>query len=365
MSLRIHVAGTPGQARVAVLRDGALEDYAIWRQGAPDGVGDIHRGRVRAIVPAMAGAFVALAGAEGFLPDTAGAAGRGVGDAVLIRVVRAALGGKGPRLAAADAAGLAAAGPPALLRAGPNPVERLAALYPDAEIGIDDPALRAALRPVLGARAVAAARFDDTLEAEIEALAATMVALPGGGALHIHPTPALCAIDIDTGAASGARASKPAAQLALNLAALAELARQIRLRNLGGAILVDFAGMAVRRRPMLAEPLTAALAADPLRPRLLGFTQLGLAEILRPVVHPPLHEVLAGPHAAGLAALAALARDCAARPALRPVLRAAPDIVSALHGDGAALAAFARATGRALELRADPTMTGWATAGEG
>ncbi len=367
MSLSIRVAGAPGEARVAVLRDGVLEDYAIWRPGAPDGVGDIHRGRVRAIVPAMAGAFVALAGAEGFLPDTAGAAGRSVGDAVLVRVVRAALGGKGPRLAAveAEAAGLAATGPPALLRAGPSAVERLAALYPDAEIGIDDPALLAALRPVLGARAVAASRFDDALEAEIEALAASTVPLAGGGALHIHPTPALCAIDIDTGAASGARASKAAAQVALNRAALPELARQIRLRNLGGAILVDFAGMAVRRRPTLAEPLAAALAADPLRPRLLGFTQLGLAEILRPVVHPPLHEVLAGPHAAGLAGLAALARACAARPALRPVLRAAPDIVSALRSDGAALSAFARATGRAPELRADPTMTGWATAGEG
>jgi len=50
--------------------------YAIWRPGAPDGVGDIHRGRVIARVPAMAGAFVALDGAEGFLPDSDGGAAK-------------------------------------------------------------------------------------------------------------------------------------------------------------------------------------------------------------------------------------------------------------------------------------------------
>ncbi len=66
--------------RVAVVRDGALLDYAIWRPGAPDGVGDIYRGRVIVSVPAMAGAFVALDGAEGFLPDSEGGAGLTEGD---------------------------------------------------------------------------------------------------------------------------------------------------------------------------------------------------------------------------------------------------------------------------------------------
>ena len=39
---------------MAAVTDGALVDYALWRPGSPDGVGDIHRGRVTAIVPAMA-----------------------------------------------------------------------------------------------------------------------------------------------------------------------------------------------------------------------------------------------------------------------------------------------------------------------
>jgi Ribonuclease G/E len=354
----------PGEVRVAVVRDGVLDDYAVWRPGRPDGVGDVHRGRISAQVPAVAGAFVALAGeGEGFLPDTSGAAGLGVGDAVLVRVVRAAQGGKGPRLAvvpAEEAAAWPAIGPTDLLRRGPGAVERLAARYPEADVRIDDPALVATLRPALGPRVMHdPGGFDDALEAEIEALGASSVALPGGGAMHIVPTPALTAIDLDAGAATAARAGKGQAQAALNRAAIPELARQIRLRNLGGAILVDLAGLPARRRAALGPALAAALAEDPLRPRFLGFTALGFAEILRPRVHPPLHEVLAGPHAAGLAALRRIAAEVAANPAAVPGLRAAPTIVAALREDPVALADLARRTGRALRLETEPGMTGW------
>ncbi len=365
---RILALGSPGEVRVVLLASGVLTDYALWRPGAPDLVGDLHRGRVIAAVPAMAGAFVSLAGGiEGFLPDTAGAAGLGAGAAVLVRVVRAALGGKGPRLAGVTAAAVGApiahpliAGPPGLLRRGPSALARFAAAWPEADIHTDDPALLAALHPTLGARMVLDPDcLDPELEAEIAALAETTAPLPGGAYLHIHPTPALTAIDLDAGAATAVREGKRTAQAALNRAAIPELARQIRLRNLGGAILVDPAGLAVRRRAALGPALAAALAADPLAPRLLGFTALGLVEILRPVVHPPLHELLAGPHAAGLAALRAIAREVAANPAARPRLRAAPAIVAALQADPVALDALAARTGQALRLEAVPALGGW------
>ncbi len=343
---------------MAVLRGEWLEEFAVWRPGLPDGVGDVHRGRVIARVPAMGGAFVALVGAEGFLPDTSGAAALGVGDAVVVRVVRAAQGGKGPRLAAV--LGEDVVGPPALLQRGPGTVELVAARYPEAEVRIDDAFLVAALRPVLGTRVVHdPTGFDDALEASIEALGVSPVPLPGGGLMHVHPTPALTAIDLDAGAATAARGAKAAAQAALNRAVLPELARQIRLRNLGGAIVVDLAGLPARRRAALGPALAAALAEDPLRPRFLGFTALGLAEILRPRVHPPLHEVLAGPHAAGLAALRRIAAEVAAVPAVMPGLRAAPAIVAALREDPVALTDLARRTGRPLRLEADPRLDGW------
>jgi Rne/Rng family ribonuclease len=124
------------------------------------------------------------------------------------------------------------------------------------------------------------------------ARAAPSAALPQGARAIFSPTPALTAIDIDGGAASGERGEKSAAQGRLNRAIIPALARQIRLRNLGGAILIDFAGMKASARPSLAPDLSAALARDPLKPRLLGFTSLGFAEVLRPRIRPPLHEIL-------------------------------------------------------------------------
>jgi Ribonuclease G/E len=362
--VRILAACSPGEVRVAAVDDAGVLDYAVWRPGAPDGVGDLHRGRVAALAPAMAGAFVRLEGAaDGFLPDSEGGGGATEGQALGVRVVRAAQGGKGPRLTArlspAEVA-LVGAGPPALLRRGPGAIERFALLHPQAPVDIDDAAVMAALRPALGARLrLVRAAFDDAVAADVEALAESGVPLAGGGRIDFHPTPALVAIDVDLGA-TDARGGKARAQFAANRALLPALARQIRLRNLSGAILVDFGGMSASRRPRLAPELRAALGDDPLAPVLLGFTALGLAEILRPRVHPPLHGVLAGPHAAGLAALRAADAAFAARPQHVPTLRAAPAVEAALRADPVALADWQRRTGRPFPMRADATLLGCA-----
>ena len=363
----ILAACSPGEVRVAAIRNDRLIDYAIWRPGAPDGVGDLHRGRIIARVPAMAGAFVALADAEGFLPDSEGARDRTEGTVLAVRITRAAQGGKGPRLTAnltPDEQALVGVGPPALLARGPNALERFAALYPDAGIVVDDPAIAATLpRAVRAVRRVTMVRsaFTDSVAAEVESLGCPDVVLPGGGSLSIHPTPALVAIDVDSGGAMRERRGKTEQHAAFNRATLPELARQIRLRNLSGAIIVDLAGLQARRRQALAPALTAALAADPLRPRFLGFTALGLAEIVRPRGHPPLHEALAGPHAAGLAALRSIMLDLAADPGKIIGLRASPMVVAALQADRSALADFARRAGRALMMRSDPALppAGW------
>ena len=365
MTVHIVAIASPGEVQVAAVSGGELVDYALWRPGLPNSVGDLHRGRIIAQVPAMAGRFVALTDGEGFLPDTAGGDGLSEGTVLGVRVVRAAQGGKGPRLTARLSAAeqtLVGHGPPALLRRGPGAIELLAALHPDATVTIDDPAMIAELRPRLGNRLeLVREPPEDEIMTAIEGLAATSVSLPSGGTLHVHPTPALVAIDLDTGNLQAGRSSKAAAQLAFNRAALPFVTSQIRLRNLSGAILVDLAGLPARRRSALGPDLAAALAADPLRPRLLGFTALGLAEIVRPRVHPPLHELLAGPYAAGLAVLRAAARASTAEPSLVPTVRAAPAVVAALEADPVALPALARRTGRHLILRSDPTLpeTAW------
>ena len=358
--IRILAACSPGEVRVAAVAHGALLDYAIWRPGRPDGVGDQYQARVIAHAPALAGAFVALPGQDGFLPDSEGGAGLSDGMAVTVRVTRAAQGGKGPRVSARVPQ---LAGPPGLLARGPGAVERVALLYPDALVLADDPALVAQLRPILGARlSVAGPVLDDAVAGQIDALAETGVDLPGGARASVHPTPALVAIDVDSGGASADRRPKQAAQMAANLALLPALARQIRLRNLSGAIVVDVAGLSLRKRAALGPAFAAALAGDPLRPRFLGFSALGLAEIMRPRVHPPLHELLTGPHAAGLAALRRIMLDAAAEPAAVFTLRAAPDVAAALADDPAALPDLARRTGRALMVQPDPALppSAWA-----
>lgn len=361
MTVRILAAASPGEVRVAAVRDDALLDYAIDRPGAPDGVGDVYRGRVIARAAALGGVFVALNGAaDGFLPDTEGGKGLTEGVVLGVGVTRAAQGGKGPRLTALPAPEQGAGpqgpvvgdGPQGLVRRGPGAVERLAARYPDAPVWVDDPVLLATLRPKLGGRlTLQSAVFDDALLGAIEALAQPELAVPGGARLSFHPTPALVAIDVDSGGAAGSH-------LAVNRALLPVLARQIRLRNLAGAILVDLAGLPVRRRASVGPALAEELADDPVRPRLLGFTALGLAEIVRPRVHPPLHELLAGPHAAGLAALRAIAAAVAAEPGRMPALCAAPAVVRALEQDVAALGDLARRAGRTLMLRSDPSLAG-------
>ncbi len=366
----ILVSASPGEVRTALVEDGVLAEAWIERPARPDGVGDLHRGRVSAVAPAMAGAFVALAGGEtGFLPESEAsddrrpiAAAVNEGMILPLRVTRAAQGGKGPRVSArlspGDAARIAAASPgaPVLVARGPTAAERLAARFRQAELQVDDAALAARLRGALGdrVRRLAGPAFDDSLEAEFDLLAGPEVPLPGGGRLLIHPTPALTAIDMDAGAAAGARGANAVA--ALNRAALPELARQIRLRNLAGAILVDFAGLSPKRRAALADPLREALAPDR-HARLLGFTHLALAEIVRDRIHPPLHEALGvppSPLTRGLAALRVAAWEAAARPGRRFVLRATPAVLAALQDLLGVLDEAAESCGGPLRLLPDP-----------
>jgi Ribonuclease G/E len=307
---------------VAALAGDTLIDFRVERPAALR-VGDVLQGRLTARMPALAGSFVSLGPAgDGFLTDSGGGTDLSEGSAVMVRVVRAPQGGKGPRLEVANDA----------LRRGPDAVQSLATLHPGAGVGVDDPELLAALRPMLGDRLrMTVPAFDDTLLDRIAALEQPDVALPGGARLRIEPTAALTAIDVDLGGASATRAGKQTAHQDANRRMLPLLAAEIRLRNLGGAILVDFAGLSPRRRAALGPALQTALDGDPLHPRLLGFTALGLAEIVRPRREAPLHELLRGPAAAAAAALRALARAQAADPAHPPTLHAGAAVATAIQ----------------------------------
>ncbi len=294
MVTRIVASVRRGTARIALLNGDILTEYALWILKTRTVWGIFMSAVSRRAFAAMAGSFVDLHDVTGFLPDSAAGAAFSEGAYLTVTITRAAQGGKGPRLAVAEPGAVQ----PATIQ---TPVSSAAAqvrcsnsphVFPAAAIAIDDYAVLAALHPALGDRiAYRPVTFDSVLEDEVAALAESTSVLPGGALMHITPTPALTAIDVDAGAATAAATPKAYAQLALNTTLIPALARQIVLRNLSGAILIDFAGMRPRARAQLTAPLNAALAADPLKSRLHGFTTLGFAEISRPRIRPPLHEL--------------------------------------------------------------------------
>jgi Ribonuclease G/E len=358
---------------VALLAGDRLLEAWVERTGASDGVGDLHRARVTAKAPAMAGAFVALGGGQtGFLAekDVPGSPGEVLqeGRILVVRVSRAAQGGKGPRVSArlnpseeARAAAVEPGTAPRLLARGPDAALRLARAHPDAAVETDSANLAARLRTALGAERVlfrgAAPVFDDALEAEWDAVAGPVTALSGGGRVLVQPTAALTAIDVDAGPIAGGRDRN--AQARFNADAVSEAARQIRLRNLAGPVLLDVAGLSRRERERLAQPLARALAPDRLT-RLLGLGPLGLFEMQRRRVYPPLHEVLGWPPSPltrGLAVLRRAAREATSVPGRQMALRAAPAVVSALKAAPDAMREMAEAAGWPLQLRADPALS--------
>ncbi|MFC7736994.1 ribonuclease E/G [Roseomonas sp. GCM10028921] len=356
----ILISTSPGERRTALWRDGRLEAAFVERPARPDGVGDIHIGRVTARVPALSGVFVTLEGdVSGFLPDAQGGEGLTEGTHLPLRVTRAAQGGKGPRLSGTGLPkDLPREGTPRLLRRGLDAALRLAAAHPSLPLLADSAAEAARLRAALGperVRLLARPAFDEAVETGFDELASPEVALPGGGRLLVHPTPALTAIDVDTGSAAG---RSTGAHRAVNAAALAEAARQIRLRHLAGPILLDLAGGSAASRAALLPALRSAAGADPLL-RVVGLTGLGLMEMVRTRIHPPLHEILGqplGPLSHGLAALRRAAREADSRPAAPLALRAHPAVLAALRGLPAALEDYAAVSVHPISLRPDPAL---------
>lgn len=119
----------------------------------------------------------------------------------------------------------------------------------------------------------------------IEALAVSRVDLPGGAWIEVEPTRALVAVDVNTGPDTSS-----AAGLKANIAAARALPRALRLRGLGGQIVVDFAPMPKKDRRTLDQVLTSAFRADSVETALVGWTTLGHVELSRKRERLPLTE---------------------------------------------------------------------------
>jgi ribonuclease G len=119
------------------------------------------------------------------------------------------------------------------------------------------------------------------VEAQIESALRSRVSLPSGGSIVIHQSEALVAIDINTGKYVG-KEDLEETVFSTNLEAVPEVARQIRLRDLGGLLVVDFIDMLEpEHRREVFERFEAELARDRARFRMLPVSEFGLIEITR------------------------------------------------------------------------------------
>lgn len=133
------------------------------------------------------------------------------------------------------------------------------------------------------------------IEEEIRKALRRKVWLDCGAYIVIDQTEALTAIDVNTGKYTG-KVSLAETVLHTNLEAAVEIARQIRLRNLGGIIIIDFIDMEdPAHRQKVLDALNEALAKDRTKANVLGFTGLGLVEMTRKKVQQGLDEALQKP----------------------------------------------------------------------
>lgn len=134
------------------------------------------------------------------------------------------------------------------------------------------------------------------------------VDLPSGGYIIIEPTEALTVIDVNSGSFTKSATARETV-VWTNFEAATEIARQLRLRNIGGVIVVDFIDMDARRDQLkLLEHFTRVLKADKSRPQIAQLSELGLVELTRKRQGQNLYELFghACPHCNGLGHLAHL-----------------------------------------------------------
>jgi ribonuclease G len=155
--------------------------------------------------------------------------------------------------------------------------------------------------PGLGARIVHVPERDwspsrDEILEQAEAALEPRVALPSGGSLLFEPGHTLTAVDVNTGRAVGdayGRADAEPTMLKTNLEAAEAIARQLRLRNIGGIVVIDFIDVRdPRARERVVSALRAALAGDPAPTRVEPMSRLGLVEMTRRRRGPSLRAML-------------------------------------------------------------------------
>lgn len=327
-----------GETRGVVLLDGRPERLLIRRDGDPSAlmVGARSVARVRSVEAAFNSVFLDMPdGAEAIAPLRTDAPKPVRGAAVEVEIRGEARRGK---LANAWLLG-EGQGDPRLLTPAPSLEDELRQLSKADMVTMG-----------LEAREVAD-------EAEAEALA-VVHPLSGGGSLAIEPTRALTAIDVDTGERTGGDSKR--VSRAANLAAITQAARLLRLKGLGGLVVIDLAGRGHDGNAILAA-VRAAFSGDNPGVAIGPVSRFGTLELTIPRRRQPVLERLLddsgalSPLSAALRLGRLLEREGRADPGGRLVARCGPAVADSFKGLQAALSD--RLGGR---FTVEP-QAGWAT----
>ena len=176
------------------------------------------------------------------------------------------------------------------------------------------------------------------VEDMIEEALAPEVSLPSGGNIIISETPALTAIDVNSGSTSGGGREQVA--LTTNQEASEVIAAQIQLRNLSGLLVIDFVSMRKREnQEKVLQAIQASMAKDVIRPHVVGFTKLGLLEMTRRRRGSSLSEILVdngnslvkSSETIALEILRAVPAAISTSPGLKLSIHAAPSVIDVIN----------------------------------
>ena len=239
--------------------------------------------------------------------------------------------------------------PPVLLNRDEDFIHRILRdhMGPDlARVVVDDPAAVSRVGSFLGAEHgnVLVEAHDESTEllehykinSAIRDALKPRVDLPSGGYVIIEPTEALTVIDVNSGSFTRSANARETV-LWTNVEAAIEIARQLKLRNIGGVIIIDFIDMDSRRDQLqLLEHFTTATRDDSARPQIAQLTELGLVELTRKRQGQNIYELFARacPSCAGLGHVAVLPGNDLSQPVaaetglVRSVASARSEVVS-------------------------------------
>ena len=302
MKRRAVIEHAVGEFRAAIYEGRRLVELHIDRpwQNIPR-AGDVYVGRITSIDPSVAGAWVDIGGglAPALLPF---AAQRDMpklteGQGVEVSILRSQIGRKGATLRYLRESDAKAAQVKKL-----DLKERLLSRFPNLT-------------------------FDEAAVNAVDSACEISLALPGGGSITMEQTQALLAIDVDKGAAiSAAAAANEAAKL---------IASQLRLRGLGGLIVIDFPNLRQpKQRKTLERILEAACEADPNVTKFNSLSRFGVIEMTRAKPDQSLDDILNTRGGApkietqAIRALRRLTREAAVSAGAQLELRVTPEIDS-------------------------------------